>query len=403
LGGYVSFSFPLWTPSLTTGSYSGSNTLIQSGASFLVKAGASDGSITLTESAKAASSTANGFRPSSNYKILAANLYKVDAAGSLQVDANNTFFDNAYSNGIDLYDAPKITNAGENFAIRRDGNNLYQELRQEVIENDTTYFNMWNMRQSQQYKLELVPTELNVPGLSAWLVDNHLGTTTALNLAETNNYTFNIDGSAAAAADRFKIVYRQVPLSPVPVTFISVSANKMGAAVKVEWKVAGERNIQKYEIERSADGNVFGKVGTVSATGGNVSADITYNWLDATPLSGANFYRVKCTGTSGEVKYSYIVKVLSGGVKPVFTIAPNPVENSVVNVQFKNQQEGRYTLRLLSTNGELIFTTVAEHAGGNSNQQLNLPASVARGAYQLEIVSPDKTREVQNLFINTLK
>jgi hypothetical protein len=125
--------------------------------------------------------------------------------------------------------------------------------------------------------------------------------------------------------------------------------------------------------------------------------------MDATPLSGANFYRIKCIGTSGEVKYSYIAKVLAGGVKPAFTIAPNPVENSVVNIQFKNQMAGRYTLKLLSAAGEVLFTSVAEHAGGNSNQQFNLPSAVARGAYQLEIIAPDKTREVQKLFINTLK
>ena len=60
-------------------------------------------------------------------------------------------------------------------------------------------------------------------------------------------------------------------------------------------------------------------------------------------------------------------------------------------------------MRLMAASGETVFTTVAEHAGGNSTQVVTLPSAIARGAYQLEIISPDKKREVQNLFINTLK
>ena len=97
------------------------------------------------------------------------------------------------------------------------------------------------------------------------------------------------------------------------------------------------------------------------------------------------------------------MKVLIGNVKPGYSISPNPVEGSIVNLQFKNQPQGRYNIRLMSSIGEVIFTSVAEHAGGNSTQLLNLPAAIARGAYQLEIIAPDKIKEVQNLFINTIK
>ena len=98
-----------------------------------------------------------------------------------------------------------------------------------------------------------------------------------------------------------------------------------------------------------------------------------------------------------------VVKVLTGNILPSFTIAPNPVEGSVVNIQFKNQLQGRYALRLLALTGETVFTAVKEHTGGTSTQLVELPSTIARGAYQLEIISPDKVREVQTLFINTLK
>ncbi len=406
LGGYVSFSGTnSFNPIPATGSYSSANSVIESGQSFFVVAGGSGGSITIPESAKTTGLNFSVFRPSTTPEKLKANLYVIDGANiPVLADANISVFDNAYSNDVDGDDAPKLNNAGENFAILRENRNLVVEGRQQVTEFDTTYFNMWNLVDGKQYKLELVAEQMNVAGLTARLVDNYLGSSTALDLTGTTNYNFTVSAAHAQsfASDRFKIVYNQVQAAPLPVTFISISANKLGAAVKVDWKVAAERSILKYEVERSADGRSFAKAGTVIATG-NSSVDLSYSWMDATPLTGTNFYRIKSIGFAGEIKYTNIVKVSLGDVKPSYTIAPNPVEGSTVNLQFKNQVGGRYNIRLLSSAGQVVYTTIVEHAGGNSTQLINLPASIARGAYKIEIIAPDKAREVQNLFINTNK
>lgn len=410
LGGYVTFSLTNGFVGVPNNSSYGitPRTTIQPGESFMIQANAGGGSITLNESAKVAGDGLNYFRPSApttGFEKMKANLFTVAADNStVMADANVTVFDNAFANAVDGDDAVKLTNAGENFAIRRGTANLVVEGRQVTTENDTTFFWMWNLRQNQQYKLELIAENMNVAGRTAFLIDNYLGTTTQLDLAGgvTNyNFTINTD-NLSFTANRFRIIYRQAQLSPVPVSFVSVTAQSAGAAIKVDWKVAQESGIRQYVVERSADGRSFAAGGNVVATG-NRGGDVSYGWLDATPLSGSNFYRIKSVGLNGEIKYSPIVKVLTGKVLPSFTIAPNPVEGSVVNVQFKNQLAGRYTLRLLAPTGEAVFTSVKEHQGGNSTQVVQLPSTIARGAYQLEIISPDKVREVQTLFINTLK
>jgi hypothetical protein len=68
-----------------------------------------------------------------------------------------------------------------------------------------------------------------------------------------------------------------------------------------------------------------------------------------------------------------------------------------------NQAAGSYNIRLISVTGQLVFNSIALHTGGSSTQVLNMPAGVARGAYQLEIIAPDKTKMVQKLMINTNK
>ncbi len=408
LGGYVTFSLTNGFVGVPNSSSYGitPRTTIQSGEAFMVQANAGGGSIQLKETAKVAGDGLNYFRPAAGFEKLKANLYTVASDNTATMaDANVSVFNDAFSNSVDGDDAVKLTNAGENFSIYRENKNLVIEGRQAIADYDTTYFNMWNMQQGKQYRMELITEQMDIPGLTGYLVDNYLGTSTALNMTGTMNYDFTITtaNAASSAIDRFKVVYRQVQAGPLPVSFISIGANKVGAAVKVEWKVSAERGIKRYEVERSADGSKFATAGSVTATG-NSSTDLSYAWMDVTPLTGTNFYRIKSVGVAGEVKYTNIVKVSIGDVKPSFTIAPNPVEGSTVNLQFKNQAAGRYSVRLLSNAGQIVFTTIAEHAGGNSTQIISLPVTIARGSYQIEIIAPDKTtREVQNLFINTIK
>lgn len=409
LGGYVTFSLTNGFVGVPNSSSYGltPHTTIQSGEAFMVQANAGGGSVQLKESSKVLGDGLNFFRPAAGFEKLKANLYIVAADNTTTMaDANVSVFNDAFSNNVDGDDAVKLTNAGENFSIFRENKNLVIEGRQAVADYDTTYFNMWNMQQGRQYRMEFITEQMDIPGLTGYLVDNYLGTSTPLNMTGSMNYEFTVStaNAASSAIDRFKVVYRQVQAGPLPVSFISIGANKVGAAVKVDWKVSAERGIKRYEVERSADGSKFATAGSVAATGNNNGTDISYAWMDVTPLTGTNFYRIKSVGVAGEVKYTNIVKISIGDVKPSFTIAPNPVEGSTVNLQFKNQAAGRYSVRLLSNAGQIVFTTIAEHAGGNSTQIISLPVTIARGAYQIEIIAPDKkTREVQNLFINTIK
>lgn len=410
LGGYVTFSLTNGFVGIPNNSSYGitPRTTIQSGEAFMIQANSGGGSIALNESAKIVGDGNNFFRPTApttGFEKMKANLLAVAADNTtVMADANVSVYDNAFSNAVDGDDAVKLSNAGENFAIRRGTTNLVVEGRQLITSYDTTNFWMWGMRQNQQYRLELIAENMNIEGRTAFLVDNFTNTTTQLDLAAgTTNYNFTITAEpGSSVANRFRILYRQVQLAPVPVSFVSVTAQPAGAAIKVDWKVAQEAGIRQYVVERSSDGRNFTGAGNLVATG-NRGGEVSYSWLDATPLTGSNFYRIKSLGINGEIKYSPIVKVLTGNILPSFTIAPNPVEGSVVNIQFKNQLGGRYALRLLALTGETVYTAVKEHAGGTSTQVVELPSTIARGAYQLEIISPDKVREVQTLFINTLK
>jgi uncharacterized protein YfaS (alpha-2-macroglobulin family) len=76
------------------------------------------------------------------------------------------------------------------------------------------------------------------------------------------------------------------------------------------------------------------------------------------------------------------------------------VENGVMNLQFKNQPKGKYSVRVLGTGGQAISTTTITHVGGNANQPVTLPASVSRGTYTVEITGPDRSRTTRMVMVN---
>ena len=80
-------------------------------------------------------------------------------------------------------------------------------------------------------------------------------------------------------------------------------------------------------------------------------------------------------------------------------ISPNPVEGSSMQVQFANQAAGKYTVQVVNMQGKVITNTIVNHAGGSSNQAINLGSKVATGMYKVVIIAANKTKTVQNVMV----
>lgn len=74
--------------------------------------------------------------------------------------------------------------------------------------------------------------------------------------------TFNSTstGSKTLVVDNFSSNASAAP-APLPVTFSYFSASAATAAIKLTWLVAAEMNVNRYEVERSANGKTFSKIG----------------------------------------------------------------------------------------------------------------------------------------------
>lgn len=111
--------------------------------------------------------------------------------------------------------------------------------------------------------------------------------------------------------------------SPLPVNFIGFEGKKVAGGVQLTWKVAGEENVNRYEIERSADGRNFVTVGSVGTNGKD-----TYTYLDATN-STTVYYRIKNVDNDAKFKYSTIARISNGKSQIVLKAFPQPVQNQL--------------------------------------------------------------------------
>jgi hypothetical protein len=99
-----------------------------------------------------------------------------------------------------------------------------------------------------------------------------------------------------------------VAQNPLPVRLISFEGKQTDdQKVKLYWKVAEQENIQVYEIEYSANGKTFSKIGQVNA---NILTSTNYSYTDSLTHSGDRaYYRLKILEFDGKTAYSKLISL----------------------------------------------------------------------------------------------
>ena len=164
---------------------------------------------------------------------------------------------------------------------------------------------------------------------------------------------------------------------PLPVSLLSFEAAKQNSTVLLEWLTENEVNAATYTVERSADGQNYVAIGSVTAN--NMSAANRYYFTDASPLTGINYYRLKSIDRNGLFKYSAVRKVNFKAAGNDIAVYPNPVTGGVVTV---TASVNCTSAKLFDAAGKFIRSF--ELNGRTNELQLK---GIAKGVYQLQIIS----------------
>jgi len=398
VGAWVTFSastVPAWIPVPGGGSYTAGvpNTRIESGQAFIISAASAGGSLTFTESSKTTGSrlVARPLDAGTAAGSLITNLYLLSGGEARIADGNVAVFSDAYANAVDEHDALKPNNFSDNFAISQGGKSLAVNARSGITEADTLFYEIKRIRQ-QSYRLECIFSGMDA-SLTAFLEDTYLRSLTPLSMNGSSTVDFSVNADAASAAPgRFRIVFRQA--QTLPLSFVRIAARQRTGGNEVEWEVEEESGITQYEVERSSDGQQFARAGVVMAGGMG-----SYNWLDAYPAAGDQFYRVKALNSRGTWIYSRIVKVSAAKSITGYTVYPNPVTDGQISLKMGNQPAGMYQLVLSNQAGQILSRQQLMHAGGTATIQLKPLQVQASGNCQLEITQPDGKKSVVKILL----
>ncbi|WP_276133212.1 T9SS type A sorting domain-containing protein [Polluticoccus soli] len=209
LGAYVLFDAAAsWAPSAPGGSYHSANSTIPLGMAFFVESAGSAGSLTLREAHKVSGSTSNGFKTTANSEQLHIQLsYIKDSATIIPADGAFVVFNSAYADTVDVDDAQKLANLGENIAIGSGANDLALNARSNITDDDTVALKLWKLKKVN-YRLTIKPS-FQTLGLEARLVDKYLQKDTALDLTVPTVVDFKVNNDTLSyAPDRFYIAFR---------------------------------------------------------------------------------------------------------------------------------------------------------------------------------------------------
>ncbi|MFT4062522.1 MAG: T9SS type A sorting domain-containing protein, partial [Edaphocola sp.] len=143
----------------------------------------------------------------------------------------------------------------------------------------------------------------------------------------------------------------------LPVTLISFTATKKGTTALLQWQTANEVNNKGFDVERSANGKTFAKIG-FTAGAGTASLPQQYQYTDPLPLTGTNYYRLKQIDADGGHAYS-VVQTVTFHTATGIKVYPNPA-SSVVSITLAG---AKGVLTITDASGKTVKTVTAAGAG----------------------------------------
>jgi CARDB/Secretion system C-terminal sorting domain len=177
----------------------------------------------------------------------------------------------------------------------------------------------------------------------------------------------------------------------LPIGIQYIKGTKQNTVHLIDWKISCTVGVQlTLTLERSADGRNFTAIQTQVAN--DTRCLQPFNYTDATPLAGANYYRIKVTTVDGEVKYSTIVVLLNKekGFE-LISVAPNPVkENALLTIT--SAKAGKIELLISDVAGKIIAKQLYNVIAGSNAIKIDVE-NIGAGSYSVTAVNADGERK----------
>ena len=175
--------------------------------------------------------------------------------------------------------------------------------------------------------------------------------------------------------------------NPLPINLLNFSAKYTGSIVDLNWSTASESNNDFFTIERSADASSFNAITSIKGAG-NSNSILHYTALDAFPLKGINYYRLKQTDYNSKYAFSKIISVNTIDNNCELEISQLYMQSNTLNLTL-NCIDSKICIDIIDITGRVVFSQNFNSLEKSQNILLTLPALI-KGVYFAKVTS-DKT------------
>ena len=202
---------------------------------------------------------------------------------------------------------------------------------------------------------------------------------------------FNIFGRVYQSTVGRGVAYADLA-STLPIKLISfigsISSNQKAI---LHWQTADEIDNDYFDVERSVDGNLFSKVGTVIGKfSGGVNTVGDYSFVDdINTINGVVYYRLKQVGKNGNVTFSSVIRLANNKtLATLISVYPNPTstDNITVHVQISDSQ--KVAIRIVDMAGKICYNNMnVKLLAGANNIKINSKTALPKGIYLVKVMA----------------
>lgn len=216
---------------------------------------------------------------------------------------------------------------------------------------------IWNVARTQaqiQAYMNREVDPLTATGLMAYYTfnqgiaaGNNAGLITVTDLAGNYNGTLT---NMALSGSGSNLIAQKTGLFMLPLSWMSFTGRPTNNGVELSWITAQEQNTREFTVERSINGSTWNDLGRLAARP-DAERSGQYQFVDAAPVNGLNYYRIRQADMDGKNHYSKTIQVNVASRAKSWQIFPNPVTGNSFTVYAGNNG----TASLFDPNGKLVM------------------------------------------------
>jgi hypothetical protein len=216
-------------------------------------------------------------------------------------------------------------------------------------------------------------TDIDGNGLLDLFVGNASGTVQRFEQAQSAAQPTLASGALAGA-------------TPLPVVLTAFTGQAGSTGNVLRWATASEANSDRFEVERSVDGQEFAKIGQLAAAG-TTSAAHSYQFTDIATPAGTSYYRLRQVDLDGTASYSPVVTLAASAAATSSTkpVAYPTVFTTELSVALPGTETQAATVALLTADGRPVYSRTIQ-LGTTPQALVELP-TLAPGVYLLRIAT----------------